>query len=67
MAIITKLIREMRNDELVDSEVLSDPRLIRLSVARAKSTGNLSGAIRYAVNAISKLQRAERIRKERHI
>jgi hypothetical protein len=43
-------------------EVLRDPRLIRLAVTRAKSTGELQALLMEAIKVLGKLQRAESLR-----
>jgi len=63
MAMISKLVRRMCEENTQQMEVLRDPRLIRLAVARAKSTGDLQGSLLKAIKALGKLQRAERARK----
>jgi len=63
MAVITKLVRQMHEENAQEIEILRDPRLIRLAVARAKSTGDLQGSLLKAIKALGKLQRAERARK----
>jgi len=66
MAVITKLVRQMHEENAQEIEILRDPRLIRLAVARAKSTGDLQGSLLEAITALRRLQRAERARKRRH-
>lgn len=63
MALITKLVRQMHEENAQEIEILRDPRLIRLAVARAKSTGDLQGSLLEAMTALGKLQRAESARK----
>jgi hypothetical protein len=63
MAVITKLVRQMHEENAQEIEILRDPRLIRLAVARAKSTGDLQGSLLDAMKALGRLQRAEHARK----
>jgi len=65
MALISKLVRRMCEENAQQMEVLRDPRLIRLAVARAKSTGDLQGSLLDAMKALRKLQRAEHARKRK--
>lgn len=65
MAMISKLVRRMFEENTQQMEVLRDPRLIRLAVARAKSTGDLQGSLLEAMKALGRLQRAERARKRK--
>jgi hypothetical protein len=53
----------MHEENAQEIEILRDPRLIRLAVARAKSTGDLQGSLLEAIKALGRLQRAERARK----
>ena len=66
LAVISKLVRRKCEENTQQMEVLRDPRLIRLAVARAKSTGDLQGSLLDAMKALGKLQRAERARKSKH-
>lgn len=63
MAVISKLVRRRCEENSQQMTVLRDPRLIRLVVVRAKSTGDLHGSLLEAIKALGKLQRAERARK----
>lgn len=64
-AVISKLVRRMCEENTQQMEVLRDPRLIRLAVARAKSTGDIQGSLLQAITALGKLQRAERTRQRK--
>jgi len=66
MAVISKLVRCKCEENAQQMEVLRDPRLIRLAVARAKSTGDIQASLIAAMKALGKLQRAERARKSKH-
>jgi hypothetical protein len=63
MAVITNLVRQLHEENAQEIEILRDPRLIRLVVARAKSTGDVQGSLLEAIKALGRLQRAERTRK----
>jgi len=49
--VITKLIRQMCEEDVQNMDLLQDPRLIRLAVARAKSTGDLGRALRNSITS----------------
>jgi len=65
LAVICKLVRRLLEESTREVEVLRDPRLIRLAVARAKSTGDIQGSLLQAITALGKLQRAERTRQRK--
>ena len=62
-AICTRVIRGLQEEASTHLEILNDPRLLRLVVARARATGDIQGAFEDSIKALRKLRKIEERRR----